>query len=166
MKDEAIETCSNGHPWTPANTRWESSGRGKHKRRRCRQCLRDKAARRVETFDYATSNGIPTEIRKARPDHVRVALAEFESAQEHVKAKCAGTGKGNPWTDGWEDENGELIPENIPSPQYAKELCKGCPLLLVCQRAGDMTLPGLGVWGGNVWVYGEIYTGGLKEYEN
>lgn len=162
MRDEAIETCSNGHPWTPANTRWESSGRGKHKRRRCRQCLRDKAAKRIESYDYTTANSIPDHVRYAKPSHVRRALKDFDAAQEHVTAKCAASPNPGLWTDGWEDAEGELQPELIPSPEMARELCKGCPLLDSCRKAAEGSLPGIGVWGGEVWIYGEKYYGGTK----
>lgn len=162
MKDEQVDRCSNGHEWTPANTRWESSGRGKHRRRRCRQCLRDKAARRVVDYDYATANAIPDRIRFAHPAKSRAVLKEFEAAQQHVKANCGGTGKGNPWTDGWEDEDGELQPHLIPSPEFAQKLCAGCPLLDICGKSGRITLPEIGIWGGDVWIRGEIYTGGTR----
>lgn len=155
MTDQPYELCVNGHPFTPENTRWESSGRGKNKRRRCRQCLRDRAQRRRENAEYTVTDVIPSVIREAQPRDVRIAFAEFEKAQQHVVAKCKDQSE---WTDWEEDSN-----EHIPSPEYAEALCEGCPLLKACDRAAKRALPGGGVWGGKVYIYGEQYNGGTYD---
>jgi hypothetical protein len=36
--------CQHGHEFTVENTAWQSTGKGKPKQRRCRQCMRDKQA--------------------------------------------------------------------------------------------------------------------------
>lgn len=139
-----FDLCSRGHRWVPENTRIESNADGS-KRRRCRQCLRDKASAKKNEEPIAEA---PLPVRLADPV-LRGAFQVFDAAQEHIEAKC----KGQPekWTD--YDEG------HIPSDVEAAKLCAGCPMLQACGNNAVATRPGWGVWGATVWVFGEPYDG-------
>lgn len=138
------DTCSKGHRWTPENTHIESSSKG-GKRRRCKQCLKLKAQRKREEDPIVST---PEPVRLADPV-MRDAYDTFDDAQEHIDGKC----KGNPAP--YADYTGK----NMPTDVEAAKLCAGCPMLEACANNAVATRPGWGVWGGQVWVYGNPWDG-------
>lgn len=142
--DLIFDLCSRGHRWTPANTRIESNADGS-KRRRCRQCLSDKARAKAQEEPVILP---PQPVRLADPT-LRRAYESFDAAQNELEAKC----KGQP--EKWTDYTGA----NIPTDVEAAKLCAGCPMLEACANTAVATRPGWGVWGGQAWVYGEPYDG-------
>lgn len=142
--DLIYDLCSRGHRWVPENTRIESNADGS-KRRRCRQCLKDKAAAKREEDPIVEA---PQPIRLADPT-LRSANETFETAQEHVTAKC----KGNPGP--WTDYDADHIPTDVE----AAKLCAGCPMIAACGNNAAAIGAGWGVWGAQVWVYGQPYDG-------
>lgn len=142
------------------NVLWESAGRKgdpDKKRKRCRACRKDK---RLEAREAAEKDHLPGSSagRRRNPDgmvirtNVDRAKDAFEYALEHVKAACRGNPE--PFMD-WEIED-------APSPATAEALCADCPLLQLCREAAWADPPPIGVWGGQVWLDGQIYTGGTK----
>lgn len=142
--DTIYDLCSRGHRWVPENTRIESNADGS-KRRRCKQCLKDKAAAKRNEEPIAEA---PQPIRLADPVH-RGAFEMFDTAQEHIDGKC----KGNP------QPYTEYTAANMPTDVEAAKLCAGCPMLAACGNNAAATRPGWGIWGGQVWAYGEPYDG-------
>ena len=149
-----FDTCAMAHRWTPENTHWETDSKG-GKRRRCKQCLRDKAARKKEE---------PVEVMTPQPirleDPVLAgAFNLFDEAQNHVDGLCRD--KPERWMD--------YDAANIPSSVEATLMCNDCPLLAACgnsalaQNADDEMSPGWGVWGGSVWIYGKRADNGGME---
>jgi hypothetical protein len=49
--------------------------------------------------------------------------------------------------------------ENTPTAEQAYLMCEGCPVLVECARMANAYKPPLGVWGGSVWINGEIQGG-------
>lgn len=141
---KVYDICAQGHRWTPGNTRWESNQKG-GKRRRCRQCIEEKAERKRNEDPVVEP---PQPVRLADPV-MRDAHAVMDKTSNHLTAKC----KGNPkaYTD--------YTAQSIPSDVEAAKLCAGCPMLELCANNAVATRPGWGIWGGQVWVYGEPYTG-------
>lgn len=127
--------CNKGHPLAGDNLRWESSGRGGKRRRRCRQCLRDKAKRQARS--HITEVEIP---RPYRPQDLTLtqAIADFDKAQNAVDAKCRGNP--GPYVD-WDEP---------PTAEEAAKLCGGCPLIKACANYALAARETHGVWGGNV----------------
>lgn len=142
--DKIWDLCSKGHRWTPENTRIESNQDGS-KRRRCRLCLADKARAKKSEDPVILP---PQPVRLADPVH-RAAFEFFDETQEHIDGKC----KGEPqkWTD--------YTAANMPTDVEAAKMCAGCPMLEACANNAVATRPGWGVWGAQVWVYGEPYDG-------
>lgn len=142
------DTCSQHHRWTLENTHIESDSKG-GKRRRCKQCLRDKAARKREEEPVVLT---PQPVRLADPIYAG-AFDAFDEAQNHVEALCKN--KEEQWTD--------YTAANMPTAIQAALMCDGCPMLKACansalaQNKDDDMMPGWGVWGGERWVYGRKY---------
>lgn len=136
-----VDHCVKSHELTGDNVRWESSGKKGKRRRRCRECLRLKARRQAQ-------NALPVvDIPKPyRPTDLTLtqAIADFEEAQSAVVSKCKD--KPGEWMD-WEDED-------APSPDDARRLCAGCPLLKACLNRAIAGAETHGVWGGKVIVNG------------
>lgn len=138
------DTCAQGHRWTLENTHIESNSKG-GKRRRCKRCLAERAERKRNEAPVVET---PQAVRLETPA-LRAAHATADRAQAALTAKC----KGSPadYTD--------YTAANIPSDVEAAKLCSGCPLLQACANKAAAERPGWGVWGGQVWVYGEPYAG-------
>lgn len=148
------DLCAQGHRWIPENTHWESDSKG-GKRRRCKQCLRDKAARKRDEEPVVMA---PEPVRLENPVYAG-AFDNFQKAQNHVDALCRD--KNEKWMD--------YDAAHIPTPIEAALMCNNCPMLALCansavaQNKDDEMAPGWGVWGGEVWVYGKRYDEGGKE---
>lgn len=141
---KTYDTCAQGHLWTPENTRWEPNQKG-GKRRRCKQCIADKQERKRNEEPVIEA---PAPIRLADPV-MRGAHELLDRTANHLQPKC----KGQP--EKYTDYTGESIPTDVE----AAKLCAGCPLLAPCGNAAAARREGWGVWGGQVWVYGEPYDG-------
>ena len=151
-------TCSKGHEWSEENTLWESAGRKDgRKRRRCRQCRRDK---RMEAARNA-AKGIPSsgssQARRGRgeperPYNVQRAMVDFDYALKHITTPCMG----NP------EEFADYELDDAPSPQTAANLCEPCVLRDLCLARAKAEPPAWCVWGGKVWVEESEYTEGTK----
>lgn len=148
------DLCAQGHRWVPENTHWESDSKG-GKRRRCKMCLKDKAARKRDEVPVAMA---PLPVRHTDPE-LEVAFNLFDKAQNEIDALCRDeSGK-------WMDYDAAHVPSSIE----ARLMCHGCPMLEACgksaeaQNSDDEMSPGWGVWGGEVWVYGKKYDEGGKE---
>lgn len=148
------DTCAQGHRWTLENTHIESDSKG-GKRRRCKQCLRDKAQRKREEEPVILP---PQPVRLADPVFAG-AFGLFDKVQNHVDGLCRD--KSEQWMD--------YDAAHIPTSTEATLMCNDCPLLAACansalaQNKDDEMSPGWGVWGGEVWVYGKKYDEGGKE---
>lgn len=149
-----FDTCAQGHRWVPENTHWESDSKG-GKRRRCKQCLRDKAARKREEEPVILT---PQPVRLEDPVYAG-AYNLFDEAQNHIDGLCRDN------YDKWIDYDAK----HIPTPIEAALMCNDCPLLEACANNArslnqdDEMAPGWGVWGGEVWIYGKPYLEGGKE---
>lgn len=138
------DTCSKGHRWTPANTHWEASSKG-GTRRRCKKCLALRAAKRREEDPVVEA---PTSVSLPTPVHRR-AHAVADGAMAGLAAKCKG--KPGPYTD--------YTGNTMPTDAEAAKLCSGCPLIEPCGLKAATERPDWGIWGGQVWLYGEPYNG-------
>jgi len=154
---EKYGVCTKGgHPWTPENTLWESSGRHDgRKRRRCRQCRKDKrreASKSRTRVQLGEGYGQPRgHRREAEQDYsVTLAYRDFDHARKHIQPHC--TGRSDEFSD-WELEN-------APSPERAKRMCAPCVLLPLCLARAEKNPPAWTVLGGKVWVDGQEYTEG------
>lgn len=141
--DEGLiwDTCAAGHRWTEANTHYENNGNG-GKRRRCKQCLADKAERRRQQERQIAT---PAPVRLENAEHQQ-AFATFDMATNEIDAKC-------------KDDYArftDYTAENAPSDVEAAKMCAGCPLMVPCANAAIATRPGWGVHAGNVWYDGSI----------
>ena len=148
---ELVDHCLKNHPLYGENVRWESSGKKGKKRRRCRECLREKAQRQAKNTIVTVE--IPAPYRPTDLTLTR-AIEDFEEAKKYVRPKC----KDDPakWTD-WGDEDEPR--QDVPSEQEAAELCHGCPLQRACGNYAEASQQYHGVWGGRVrfqgvWVRG------------
>lgn len=130
-----FDHCNKGHPLAGDNLRWESSGRGGKRRRRCRQCLRDKARR--QSRNHVAEVEVP---KPYRPNDTTLtkAIDDFENAQKALDAKCRDNP--GPYMD-WDDP---------PSPEEARRLCSGCPLMKACENRAIAGRETHGIWGGRV----------------
>lgn len=132
---DIVDHCRQDHELIESNIRWESSGKNGKRRKRCRECLREKARRQ-------SKNAIKVvEVPKPyRPNDLVLtqAIRDFEEAQKHVAAKC----KDNPgpWMD-WEDP---------PTAAEAAAQCHGCPLAKACENYARAAQETHGIWGGRV----------------
>jgi len=131
--------CLKDHALIGDNVRWESSGKKGKRRRRCRECLREKAQRQAR--NALTVVEIPPPYR---PNDLTLtqAIRDFEEAQESVNVRAKCRDNPGPWTD-W-DEN------NVPTAAEAKSLCAGCPFLRACGNYAIAAQEYHGVWGGFV----------------
>lgn len=147
-----VDHCLKGHEMVGDNVRWESSGKKGKRRRRCRECLRDKARRQ-------SAMALPTvETPKPyRPNDLVLtqAIADFDKAQEELEAKC----KNNPgpYMD-WGDEPDEPDP---PTPAEAARLCDGCLVAKACLNRGIAGNEQHGIWGGRV-VHNGVWLGPVR----
>ena len=139
------DVCSKGHRWTEANIHWEGIPGKPSLRRRCRKCLALKSAKRRKNADGTTRPPLPY-----RPENIEMAQAidSFDEMLTVVTAKCKG--EPGPWT--------EYTSTSIPTAEEASLLCKGCPLFQGCANAAYVQTPGWGVWAGEVWLYGSLFT--------
>lgn len=142
------DTCSKGHRWTVATTHWESNSKG-GKRRRCRICLALKAQRKREEEPVVHA---PSPVRPKNKEMTR-AIASFDSAQVSNRTKCFGR------PDKWMD----YMAAGMPTAQEAQEMCAGCPFFQACANNAAAIEPAWGVWGGEVWVYGEKFDESKRE---
>jgi hypothetical protein len=154
---ERYGVCSKGgHPWSPENTLWESSGRKDgRKRRRCRQCRKDKRAEAAANAAKGFPSSASSQARRGRgvpdrPFNVQRALVDFDYALKHVRPHCRGNTR--EFTD-WELED-------APSPETAARLCEPCVLKQLCLERAEAESPYWGVWGAKVWIEGSIYEEG------
>ena len=156
MAEGDIPTCSKGHEWTEANTLYESSGRPDgRKRRRCRQCRRDKRAEAALVALRSKASNDQNQARRGRgvPERqpsVERIVSDFDTALEYISPNCDGNTVD--FTD-WEIEN-------APSPKTASRLCDTCLVFDLCRDRAVAEPPEWGVWGGEVWVEGQLYTEG------
>lgn len=141
------DLCSKGHRWTEENTHWESNSKG-GKRRRCRQCLALKAARKAEEPPVVMA---PNPIR-LKDERMTAALDQFDKAQVVIRSLCHNNYE--KWTD--YDER------SIPTEEEARAMCAGCPLFAACGNTAEATKPGWGVWAGEVWVYGQRFNESMR----
>lgn len=89
--------------------------------------------------------------RRAQKFVRNIADREFQAAhEESVQLKCR---KG----DAWKYYVG-FKPSERPSPEGARRLCSGCPLIDACKAVAHNLPAGVadGVWGGQVWIDGVI----------
>jgi hypothetical protein len=150
-----VECCANGHPWNSVNTRWESSGAGGRMRKRCRQCRRDKkAAQKAGSVEGSLPRLAAENSRRVQPEPPTALelanVTDFNTARKFVDPLC--NNKPGMFSDYDEDV--------IPSPRNAMKMCAPCPLLALCRDYARTTKPDWGVWGGQVWVFGEVFNGG------
>lgn len=138
---EMVDHCQQDHELVEANIRWESSGKNGKRRRRCRECLREKARRQSKNAIKVVE---PPRAYRPNDATLTQAIHDFEKALEVVDAKCKGNP--SPYTD-WGDEDDELDP---PTREEAKRLCAGCPLAKACLNFGVASNAYHGVYGGNV----------------
>lgn len=149
---DGLERCRNRHIRTPENTIFERSRNG-NTRRRCRDCRRESRAQRA---------GRPAGLEGLSPRVVRQyseltqeeqrTVDRFDRGLKLVGAKCAEI----------PTEYSDYDEENIPSPETARKLCEGCPLIDLCQDAAKVMQHNWSVWGGEVWVYGKEYIKGTE----
>ena len=148
--DKIWDLCSRRHRWTPENTRIEKNADGSV-RRRCRTCLAEKARLKKDEDPIVLA---PLPVRLADPVH-RSAYESFDQAQEEVNAKCR--------------DLPELFTDytagNMPNDVAAAKLCAGCPMLEACANTAAATRPGWGIWGAQVWVYGEPWDGDMTRLD-
>lgn len=130
-----VDHCIKHHELTGDNVRWESSGKKGKKRRRCRECLREKAQRQARNALPVWEPPLPY---RPSDETLTQAIRDFEEAQENVDAKCKD--KPEQWTD-WEEP---------PTREQAVTLCAGCPLLRACGNYAISAQEQHGVWGGFV----------------
>src|SRR5690606_11571298 len=88
---------------------------------------------------YEVSAAISDELDYLRPpEGTGRLLAELTVATEETTPLCSG-------------REAEFIDyDEAPSPEQARNMCAGCPLLDPCRRYGEAARP-FGVWGGNVY---------------
>lgn len=149
---DGLERCRNRHIRTEENTIWETS-RGNKTRRRCRDCRRESKAQRAGR--PAGLEGLSSKTLRQYADltvEEKRTVDRFDRGLKLVEAKCAG----NP------AEYSDYDEENIPSPETARKLCEGCPLIDLCQDAAEVMQHNWCVFGGEVWVYGKQYIKGDK----
>lgn len=53
-------------------------------------------------------------------------------------------------------ENEFVMYETAPTAEQAEAMCKGCPLLKLCDEYARVSKQSWGIWGGHVWRYGKI----------
>ena len=149
---DGLERCRNHHIRTTENTIYERSRNGKT-RRRCRDCRRESRAQRAGR--PAGLEGLsPRTLRQydQLDEAERFIVDKFDRGLKLVKAKCNGT----------PGAYSDYSEEQIPTPETARGLCLGCPLLDLCQDAAIVMQPNWSVWGGAVWVYGKEYIKGTE----
>lgn len=155
---EKYGVCSKGHPWTPDNTLVESAGRKDgRKRRRCRQCRRDKRMEAARNAAKGYPSGASSQARRGRGGPERSynaerAMVDFDYALKYIATPCMGN----------RSEFADYELEDAPSPATAKKMCEPCVLRDLCLERAQAEPPGWCVWGGRVWVYGSEYTEGTK----
>lgn len=136
--------CDFGHKLTADNVRWERTGRGDSKRRRCRMCLSIRAQRNAQR------NPTVKTPEPYRPNDTTLtkALADFDLAlaQPNVRAKCHNNP--GPYMD-WDERN-------PPTAEEAAKLCSGCPLMRACANAQKAAREPFGIWGGRVIIDGRF----------
>jgi hypothetical protein len=146
-----LDHCVNGHAFTVANTRWESSGNRGKSRRRCRECLRNKAAKAAKA-KAAMPAELPNPYRPSDKT-LTTAIHDFEKARELVAGNCyENSTEYIDWV--FEEYDGEKLP--VPTAERAAELCHGCPLLPACRNYAIAAREQNGVWGGVAIVDGEV----------
>lgn len=156
MTDEIVEYCRNNHLRTPENTVWERGSNGRM-RRRCRDCRRESRLRSLNSGDAVIAPNAFPPIRT--PDMLnsgeRNITQRFGRALEISVTPC----QGNPeeFTDYGEDF------QDIPSPKLARAMCQGCKLSELCSASAKIMREGWGVWGGEVYVMGEVFYAGTKQ---
>lgn len=135
-----VDHCTHGHELSGDNVRWEPSV-GPGRRRRCRTCLRARSRRRSKRAQEKVEPPVPY-----RPNDKSLsrAIDDFEIAKGEVDGKC----KSNPgpWMD-WEE---------APTPEAARAMCNGCPLLKACGNYALAANEWHGVWGGLVIDEGKV----------
>lgn len=149
--EQEFGVCRNGHAWSPANTLYESSGRNGARRRRCRECRREKRqlaqvnAKR-STLDVSNLSTPRSRGGAQRQSSVGRANYEFSQALEHVTTHC--NGKPEEFTD-WDTDN-------PPTAAKATELCAPCPLLTLCREAAIERGEQWYIWGGLLFLDGKV----------
>lgn len=130
-----VDHCIKHHELVGDNVRWESSGKKGKKRRRCRECLREKAQRQARNAITVVEPPVPY-----RPNDLSLtrAIDDFEEAKEHVKGNCYQ--RPEQWMD-WDEP---------PTREQAAQWCSGCPLLRACGNYALAAGEWHGVWGGRV----------------
>lgn len=56
-----------------------------------------------------------------------------------------------------------VLYEATPTPEYAEELCEGCPMLRLCLEKATVNHEGWGVWGGVPFVDGKPFTRSARQ---
>lgn len=150
--DDGLERCRNRHIRTEANTIREVAKNGRT-RRRCRDCRREsRAARAGRPAGLDGFQPRPLVNYDSLVGEAKRTVDRFDRGLHLVRPQCVG--RSNEFTDYDED--------NIPTPASARELCVGCPLIDLCQDAAMVMKHGWGVFGGEAWVYGQVYINGTK----
>lgn len=144
------DLCAQGHRWTVENTHYENNGNG-GKRRRCKQCLRDKAEKRLRE-DPVVQTPLPVRPRNGTE---KLAHDTFNLASNELDAKCKG--RYSEFTD--------YTAATVPSDVEAAKMCAGCPLMKACANAAIIERPGWGVRAGQVWLYGEPWSGDPRDFD-
>ncbi len=132
---DLVDHCNEGHPLCGDNVRWESSGRKGKRRRRCRACLRIRAQRQAQL-----ALDVIEPPKPYRPDDLTLteAIDDFELAKSMIDGNCKGAPE--QWMD-WDEP---------PTPEDAKSMCSGCPLMQACANYATAAQEWHGVWGGVV----------------
>lgn len=87
----------------------------------------------------------------------RLVMVKFDKALDLIDTKC----KGNA-ADFVDWDATETDVSQVPSPGYAEDMCKDCPLFDLCDRSAEAAPPAWGVRAGKVYIYGNIFTKGEK----
>jgi hypothetical protein len=92
-------------------------------------------------------------------DHIQ--LIKFDKALDLIDTKC----KGNPasFVD-WDASEDDV--SQVPSPKYAEEMCKGCPVFELCDKAAKVAPPAWGVRAGKVYIFGNLFDKGEYNGDN
>ena len=130
--------------YTEPSAKFRASVRAEHHERASREI--------VEAVDRMAKDESkkPWKYLQVKPEAEK-AWDRFSAALEEAR----NTGKNLP---NCEDNPGPYMDyddDNPPTPEEAYELCYGCPLLELCSVYAELDRPAHGIWGGDVWEFGE-----------
>lgn len=91
----------------------------------------------------------------------RITLIKWDKALDLIDTKCKDDP--GPFVD-W-DADAEDVSQ-VPSPDFAESLCKGCPLRELCGASAEIVRPAWGVRDGRVYIFGNEFTEGSYDNRN